>query len=144
MRMRIIFLSLLLLILVPGCFAQKTSADLKNMRVAKGNTLISDSLPKLKLKFGKDFKYAGGQTFILYEVARAEQHFYVDADKDGRISRLYWVQFEGYLPENTHKYDYSGSQRKVIIDGLEFYADAWRRRHDPATIRPGGDSSKAL
>ena len=144
MRTRIIYLSLLLLILVPGCFAQKTSADLKNIRVAKGNTLISDSLPKLKLKFGKDFKYVGGQTFILYDVARAEQHFYVDADKDGRISRLYWVQFEGYLPENTHKYDYSGSQRKVTIDGLEFYADAWRRRHDPATIRPGGDSAKAL
>ena len=144
MRTRIIYLSLLLLILVPGCFAQKTSADLKNIRVAKGNTLISDSLPKLKLKFGKDFKYVGGQTFILYDVARAEQHFYVDADKDGRISRLYWVQFEGYLPENTHKYDYSGSQRKVTIDGLEFYADAWRRRHDPAAIRPGGDSAKAL
>ena len=82
MRARIILLSLLLFIFAPGCFAQETR-DLKNMRFAKGNTLVSDSLPKVKLKFGKDFKYAGGQTFILYGIARAEQHSYVDAAKDG-------------------------------------------------------------
>jgi len=98
MRTPIIFLSLLLLILAVACFAQ--SPDLKNLRAAKGNTLVSDSTPKLKLKFGRDFKYAGGQTFILYGVARAEQHFYVDADRDGRISSFYWAEFEGYLPEN--------------------------------------------
>jgi hypothetical protein len=144
MRNQIIFLSLLLLFPIAECFAQETSVNLKNMRVAKGNTLVSDSLPKVKLKFSKDFKYAGGQTFILYGIARAEQHFYVDADKDGRISRFYWVQFEGYLPENTHKYNYSGSQKIVTIDGLEFFADAWRRKHDPATIRPGGDRGNAV
>lgn len=142
MRTRIIFLSLLLLILAAGCFAQST--DLKNLRVAKGNTLDSDSLPKVKLKFGKGFKYAGGQTFILYGIARAEQHFYVDADSQGRISRLYWVQFEGYLPENTFKYNYAGSQKKVTIDGLEFYADAWRRKLDMSTISPTGDRGMAL
>ena len=98
MRTRTIFLSLLFLFPVAGCFAQ--SADLKNMRVARENTLVSDSLPRVKLKFGKDFKYAGGQAFILYGVARAEQHFYVDADRDGRISIFYWAEFEGYLPEN--------------------------------------------
>jgi hypothetical protein len=144
MQMRIVLLTLLLFLPLLGCFAQTTSSKLENTRVAKGNTLVSDSTPKLKLKFGKDFKYAGGQTFILYDVARAEQHFYVDAHKDGRISRLYWVQFEEYLPDNTHKYNYAGSQKTVTIDGLEFFADAWRRKHDPATVRPGGDRAMAL
>ena len=144
MQTRIIFLLLLLLILAAGCFAQGASGDLKNLRVAKGNTLVSGSVPKVKLKFGKNFKYAGGQTFILYGIARAEQHFYVDADSQGRISRLYWVQFEGYLPDNTHKYNYSGSQRKVTIDGLEFFADAWRRKLDMTTISPTGDRGMAL
>jgi hypothetical protein len=143
MRTKIVFLTLLLLLPLIGCFAQSTPPTLQNTRVAKGNTLVSDSLPKLKLKFGKDFKYAGGQTFILYDVARAEQHFYVDADSQGRISRLYWVQFEGYLPENTHKYDYSKSQKQVTIDGLNFYADAWARTHDPSQMRPGSDGDKA-
>lgn len=143
MRTRIVLLTLLLLLPSVGCFAQVTSPKLENTRAAKGNTLVSDSTPKLKLKFGKDFKYAGGQTFILYDVARAEQHFYVDADKDGRISRVYWVQFEGYLPENTHKYDYSKSQKQVTIDGLDFYADTWARKNDPTKMRPNSDGSKA-
>ncbi|HKX84112.1 MAG TPA: hypothetical protein VJL58_07830 [Pyrinomonadaceae bacterium] len=143
MQKKIGLLTLFILLPLVGCFAQPTSTKLENIRVAKGNTLVSDSLPKLKLTFGKDFKYAGGHTFILYDVARAEQHFYVDADKDGRISRLYWVQFEGYLPENKHKYDYSKSQRKVTIDGLEFYADTWARKNDPTRARPNSDGSKA-
>jgi hypothetical protein len=143
MQMQLVLLTLLLLLPFAGCFAQATTPKLENTRVAKGNTLVSDSTPKLKLKFGKDFKYAGGQTFILYDVAHAEQHFYVDADKDGRISRLYWVQFEGYLPENNHKYDYSKSQKRVDIDGLDFYADASPRKNDPAKMRPGSDGSRA-
>jgi hypothetical protein len=140
---RFVLLTLLLLLPLIGCFGQAAPTKLENTRVAKGNTLVSDALPKLKLKFGKDFKYAGGQTFILYNVARAEQHFYVDADSQGRISRLYWVQFEGYLPENNHKYDYSKSQKQVNIDGLDFYADASARKHDPAQMRPGSDGDKA-
>jgi hypothetical protein len=144
MRYRqIVWLTLFFLLPLVGCFAQTAAPKLENTRVAKGNTLVSDSTPKLKLKFGKNFKYAGGQTFILYDVARAEQHFYVDADSQGRISRLYWVQFEGYLPENNHKYDYSKSQSQVTIDGLDFYADASTRTHDPSLMRPGSDGDKA-
>ena len=139
--MRIGLFILLLVLSAAACFGQ--TPKLENTRIAKGNKLVSESTPKLKLKFGKDFKYAGGQTFILYDVARAEQHFYVDADSQGRISRLYWVQFEGYLPENTHKYDYSKSQKQVTIDGLDFYADAWPRTHDPKQMRPGSDGDKA-
>jgi hypothetical protein len=123
--------------------AQTSTVKLENTRVAKGNTLVSDSTPRLKLKFSKPFKYAGGQTFILYDVARAEQHFYVDADKEGRISRLYWVQFEGYLPENNYRYDYSLSQRQVTIGGLNFYADAMARNNDPSRSRPNSDGSRA-
>jgi len=142
--MRIVLLVLMLLAAAVTCFAQATQVKLENTRVAKGNTLASDSTPKLKLKFGKDFKYAGGQTFILYDVARAEQHFYVDADNQGRISRLYWVQFEGYLPENTHKYDYSKSKKQVTIDGLSFYSDTWPRKNDPTKMSAGSDGIKAL
>ena len=142
--MRIVLLTLILLSAAVGGFGQATPTKLENTRtVKKGNTLVSDSLPKLKLKFRKDFKYVGGQTFILYDVARAEQHFYVDADSQGRISRLYWVQFEGYLPENNHKYDYSKSQKKVNIDGLDFYADTWARKNDPTKMRANSDGSRA-
>ena len=81
----------------------------------------------------ENLKYAGGETFILYGIARAEQHFYVDADSQGLISRFYWIQFEEYLPGSTHKYNYSFSEKKVTIDGLDFFADAWRRKLDMST-----------
>jgi hypothetical protein len=144
MHTRFVLITVIVLLAAAVSMAQTAAVKLENTRVAKGNTLVSDSTPKLKLKFGKDFKYAGGQTFILYDVARAEQHFYVDADKDGRISRLYWVQFEGYLPENNHKYDYSSSQRQVTIGGLNFYADATARTYDASTTRPNSDRARAL
>jgi len=143
MRKQIVFLMLLLLLAAPRSFGQPASPALENMRSAKGNALVSEELPKLKLRFGKDFKYVGGQTFVLYDVARAEQHFYVYADKDNRISKLYWVQFEGYLPENNLKYDYTKSQKKVNINGLDFYADTWARKNDPTKMRPNSDGSKA-
>lgn len=127
------------LLFAAAAFAQ---TDLVNLRTAKGNTLSSPELPKLKLRFDDDFKYAGGQSFILYNVARAEQHFYVDADQDGKVSRLYWVQFEGYLPSNTYAYDYDSS-KKVTIGGLEFFADVYARKVDPKEGRPDSDGNKA-
>lgn len=133
---------LLITLFVSALQAQEKSIALGNLRTAKGQTLTSSELPKLKLKFKKPFKYVGGHTFILYEVARAEQHFFVDADKDGNVSRLYWVQFEGYLPSNTHAYDYD-SPKKVNIGRLDFFADVYARKVDPKQGRPDSDSAKA-
>src|SRR4051812_35220338 len=75
-------------------------------RSVKNQELISTGLPAIKIRFDKPFKYVGQQSFVLYDVANAEQHFFVDADKEGRIKRLYWIQFEGYLPDNSHTYRY--------------------------------------
>ena len=134
-------LALVLLGFMCPIFAQE-KPSLQNLRTAKGDTLTSPELPKLKLKFDKEFKYAGGHTFILYEVARAEQHFFVDADKDGNVSRFYWIQFEGYLPTNTHKYDYK-SPKIVNIGGLDFFADSIARKIDPKQGRPDSDGNRA-
>lgn len=114
----------------------------KNLRSVKNHVLTSKEMPDVKLKFGKDFKYAGNQDFILYDVARAEQHFFVDTDGKGNIKRLYWIQFEGYLPENNHSYFYI-SQKVVNIGGLDFYADAFARDLKDNQGRPDSDVSRA-
>ncbi|HEX8499387.1 MAG TPA: hypothetical protein VF659_02255 [Pyrinomonadaceae bacterium] len=103
-------------------------------RKVRGLTLTSDAAPRVRMRFGRGFKYAGGQSFVLYDVANAEQHFFVDADARGRVRRLYWVQFEGYLPSNTHKYNYQ-SKTIVNLGGLDFFADS-QARQIPA---PDGD-----
>jgi hypothetical protein len=111
-------------------------------RTVKGQILTSTQLPAIQLEFATPFKYAGGHSFILYDVANAEQHFFVDADKDGRIKRMYWIQFEGYLPGNTHSYDYKVT-KMVDIGGLNFIADAYARNIRANPGRPDSDGNRA-
>lgn len=99
-------------------------------RKVSGQVLTSDEAPRVRIKFDRAFKYVGGHSFILYDVANAEQHFFVDADGRGRVRRLYWVQFESYLPGNSHTYNYK-SPNVVRLGGLDFIADAAARNIPP-------------
>ncbi|HEX6732439.1 MAG TPA: hypothetical protein VF074_20645 [Pyrinomonadaceae bacterium] len=112
------------------------------IRRIDGQTLSSSNVPKVTLKFDKAFKYVGTQSFVLYDVANAEQHFFVDADKDKRVKRFYWIQFEGYLPTNTHTYNYQ-SNKVVKIGNLDFFADAYARNIKATPSRAGSDGSRA-
>ena len=134
--------SLLLIIALSGLGISLQTAEAQTTRTVKGQVITSTELPAVRLQFDKGFKYAGGHDFILYDVARAEQHFFVDADKEGRIKRLYWVQFEGYLPSNTHTYKYKVN-KSVNIGGFDFVADAYARNIKANPGRPDSDGSRA-
>lgn len=127
----------------PASLAQpnpKTAAPVS--RTVKGQVLTSKEMPSVRLEFDKAFKYAGGHSFVLYDVANAEQHFFVEADKEGRVSRMYWIQFEGYLPDNTYSYNYK-SPKIVNIGGLDFFADVYARSMKGNTGRPDSDGNRA-
>ena len=126
----------------PAATKERARSDERLSRRVKGRVLTSTEMPAVSLRFDKAFKYIGGQSFILYDVARAEQHFFVDADKQGRIRRLYWVQFEGYLPSNTHSYKYQ-AQKTVNVGGLEFIADSFPRNLKTSPSRPNSDGERA-
>lgn len=121
--------------------ASAGQAKTARARMVKDQILVSTEMPAVRLKFDDAFKYVGTQDFILYEVARAEQHFFVDADKEGRVNRMYWVQFEGYLPTNTQSYNYR-SKQTVNLGGLEFIADASARKLESGG-RPDSDGARA-
>jgi len=82
----------------------------KQTRLIKGRVLTSTYLPSIRLKFDKAFKPVGSQKFTLFERAQAEQFYFVDADKQQLIKRMYIVQFEGYLPGVNATYDYSATK----------------------------------
>jgi hypothetical protein len=112
-------------------------------RHVHGQVLTSDHDPAVKITFGPQFKYAGGQRFVLYGVAEAEQHFYVQSAANGQAERFYWVQFEHYLPDNTHQYDYP-SKRTTDIGGLNFiYDTAVFADYAGANTDPASDGGKA-
>jgi hypothetical protein len=127
----------------PSPSGQKaTDAASQQARGVKDQVLTSPEMPAVRMEFDKVFKYVGSHSFILYDVAHAEQHFFIDADKEGRVKRMYWVQFEGYLPSNTHTYRYKAN-KTANIGGLEFVADANARNIKGNPGRPDSDGARA-
>jgi hypothetical protein len=74
------------------------------------------------MTFDPAFRYVGAQRFELYGIADAEQHIFVDADAERRVRRMFWVQFEGFLPSTKETYNYR-TPRKERFGPLEFMVD---------------------
>lgn len=119
----------------------QSDVDSQTRRV-KGQILTSASLPPVRIRFGKAFKYVGLQQFILYDRAQVEQHFFVDADKEQRIKRMYMVQFEGYLPNISGSYNYSVT-KTVSLAGQSYIVDAEVIPNVPAAIKQDAQSDVA-
>ena len=106
-------------------------------RVVHGAVIASDTLPAASLRFDTTLTYAGTQTVMLSARTRAEQHFFVDATRDRRVRRLYWVQFEG-----PGRYTYSGDAM-VSHDGLEWRENFRFYPTDGLSSPPGSDGDQA-
>src|SRR6267142_5905637 len=105
-------------------------------RKVRGNVITSEREPKVRLQLPESVQYVGANRWVLYDIADCELHAFVEPDAQKNVHRLYWVQFESYLPTKPdlhHTYD---SPRHANIGGLDFYIDTWVRPID-ATIEPG-------
>jgi hypothetical protein len=108
----------------------------------EGRRLRSDSLPRADFVFDSTLTYLGTQTFTLYDVARAEQHFWGELEGK-RLKRFVWLQLEGYLPDNEHTYNYSRFPT-TVISGKSFHHNDAIRRNDGQRPRPGSDGERML
>jgi hypothetical protein len=88
----------------------------------KGHNLSSPHTPAAEFTFDHLFHYVGGQRFVLYNIADAEQHVFVQTDDKHNVRRMFWVQFEGILPGVSETYNYR-TPRKEKIGDLEFMVD---------------------
>jgi hypothetical protein len=94
-------------------------------RKVENNVIISERDPKVRIELPKSVQYVGADRWMLYDIADCELHAFVEADEHQNVQRLYWIQFEGYLPSKPdlhHTYD---SPRHATIGGLDFYVDTW-------------------
>jgi hypothetical protein len=105
-------------------------------RVVQGNTVTSASDPAVRITVPKSAQYVGADRWDLYDVADCEIHVFVEADAQKIIQRLYWIQFEAYLPTNTHSYKYPFTE-KLTHGGLKFDV---RARFGPTTEPPKPNS----
>ena len=92
---------------------------------------------KVAVRVPASATYAGHERFNLYGVADAEIHVFVDADAAKRVRRLYWVQFESYLPSNDHRYNYSDNKRRDLWGATTWVVAGPRPTN--VTGRPGSD-----
>jgi hypothetical protein len=113
-------------------------------RTVQDNLLVSESLPASKIRVDPQFTYVGTTSFILYDVAHAEQHHFVVASAGKRVERLLWFQFEGYLDTNEHTYRYPPMET-MTLGGLTFLHDGDALNLDEAyRERPTSDSAHVV
>jgi hypothetical protein len=124
---------------------RRASTAVAETRVVKGQVLTSSKLPQIRIRFDKRFKYVGSQTFVLYERARAEQHFFVDADAGRRIRGLYMLQFEGYLPGVDASYSYEVKET-LKLGGVDYIVNVESVPDVKAALgqQPESDSARAV
>lgn len=93
-------------------------------RSVSGNVLSSPADPAVLMTFEEEYTYIGGQRFELYGTADVEQHFFVEEYSDGTLKSFFWLQFEGFLPDNDFTYDYTDSPLRSRIGDFDFFTDA--------------------
>jgi len=92
-------------------------------RKVQNNVITSERDPAVRIKLPAHAEYVGVDRWDLYNIADCELHAFVKADAQKNMQRVYWVQFEQYLPSKPdlhHTYD---SPRHVSMGGLDFYVD---------------------
>jgi hypothetical protein len=107
-------------------------------RTVAGNGLTSERDPAVRIQVPRAAQYVGADRWVLYGIADCELHAFVEADAQKNVERLYWVQFEGYLPSRPdlhHTYD---SPKHATLGGTDFYVDTWVRTKE-ATTESGSD-----
>ena len=107
-------------------------------RKVTSNVIVSERDPAVRIELPKSVEYVGADRWILYGIADCELHAFVEVGVDKEVQRLYWIQFEQYVPSRPdlhHTYD---SPRHANIGGLDFYVDTWVRSKNDK-IEPGSD-----
>jgi hypothetical protein len=96
--------------------AQTSNPD----RIVRDHTIVSEHDPRVTITIPKQALYVGANRWILYDVADCEQYVFVEADADKVVQRLYWIQFEAYVPSRPElKHNYTDPVQQ--IQGINFY-----------------------
>lgn len=100
--------------------------------IVTGN-IVTHPVEKIRIRVPEMASYVGAERFNLYGVADAEIHVFVESDAAKKMQRLYWVQFESYLPEKPElSYNYADGNRPSALGGVR----TWLRSNPVPTTGP--------
>jgi hypothetical protein len=120
------------------CGGALTAQTARPERKVTANVVTSERDPAVRIELPKAAQYVGADRWVLYGYADCELHAFVEADAQKNVQRLYWVQFEGYLPSHPELHHTYDSLQHATIGGMDFFVDTWVRAKD-ATIDSGSD-----
>lgn len=107
-------------------------ANVEPARAVRHNAVVSNSDPSARVVVPSRATYVGTDRWILFGIANCQLYAFVEADAHKHVRRLYWIQFEGYLPSMPrlhHEYD---SHDHATMGGLDFYVDTWAGSSKPS------------
>ncbi|WP_440959564.1 hypothetical protein ACFELO_05515 [Oceanicaulis sp. LC35] len=87
--------------------------------------------------------YIGAKRWALYDAVDAEMHLFVEAGEDRIVDRLYWIQFEAYLPslpDAAYDFHRSDLERRALGDA-EFFVRARFGVGEGDVPEPGSDNA---
>ncbi len=94
-------------------------------RMADGNLVTSTADPRVRIEVPARAAYVGTNAWVLYGIADCRQFVYAEAGSSKIVQRLYWIQFESYLPALPKLHHQYTSKRHARLGGLDFYVDTW-------------------
>jgi hypothetical protein len=98
--------------------------DLRPERVVKGSTITSQRDPAMRIELPPQAQYVGGDRWVLYGVADCEIHVFVEADAKKQVQRMYWIQFEQFIPSQPKMQHNYKPEELTKFAGKEMYVRA--------------------
>jgi hypothetical protein len=112
-------------------------------RSVSANAITSHRDPAARIQLPDDLTYVGTDKFLLTKPKlgnfdACELYAFASAGADGSLRKVYWVQFEHYLPKHPELHFTYDSPRHATIDGLDFFVDVNVTQGD-GKPEPGSD-----
>lgn len=119
------------------------------------NVLISKDLPKIEITVDNEFRFMGQFDFEILAssdeypedvqgktVATGERYIFASMDENRSVSKLFIVQFEGFLPENDFIYNYNFSNAESIGENRYRHNTWFYDSKKLAQENPDGEGAK--
>jgi hypothetical protein len=120
------------------CCTALSRENTKPERQVQANVLTSKRDPKIRIELPKPIQYVGAVRWPLFGIADCELHVFVVANAQKVVQRLYWLQFEAYLPSRPElHYGYHFSKTETLSGMLFDVRAQFGASSD--TSKPGSD-----
>ena len=110
-------------VLAMSCVVGVTQ-DLRPERVVQGSTITSQRDPAMRIELPHQAQYLGADRWVLYGVADCEIHVFVEADASKQVQRMYWIQFEQFIPSRPELQHNYKPEELTQFAGMEMYVRA--------------------